>query len=97
MRHSNLTSSLKKNREKERGKDGELCPRWQKQESEHDHDCGTPQVPGELENTYYGGKAWMGERCRLYVELEAGAKDLVLQSHREQQRTEWRHSWAMFG
>lgn len=39
----------------------------------------------------------MGERCRLYMELKAGAKGLVLENHREQQRTERRHSWAMFG
>lgn len=26
---------------------------------------------------YHGGKAWVGERCRLYMELKAGAKGLV--------------------
>lgn len=69
----------------------------QKQESEHKPDCGTAQVPGELEEKYHGGKVWMRERCRLCMELEAGGKGLVLENHREQQRTEWKHDWEMFG
>lgn len=77
------------------GKDEGLWPRWQKQESEHNHPCETPQVPGELEEKYHGGKVWAGEKCRLSMEL--GPKGLALENHREQQRTEWRHSWAVFG